>query len=262
MTSDNVATASEVNKKHRADQLLVQKGLSPSIEQARRSILAGQVRVGSDHVVQGANEMILEDAPLHIKAPYPYVSRGADKLLPALDAHLPKLNGLVALDIGASTGGFTDLMLQRGASRVYAVDVGTAQLHLKLREDPRVVCMEKTNARHLTASDLPQQVDLVTADVSFISLRRILPAAVQLAAEHAWFFLLIKPQFEARREEVAKGGVVRDESIRQRVVDEIVDFAATLGLSNIDLCLSPIRGPKGNQETVGVFRIASSKSDE
>lgn len=247
--------------KRRIDVLLVEKHLCESCEHARRQILAGLVRVGSDHVVRKGSELVKCDADIVVRKPYPYVSRGAEKLLPALDQFCPRLDELVALDVGASTGGFTDLMLQRGAARVYAVDVGRAQLHLKLREDPRVICLEKTNARNLSCEQIPEAVGVVTADVSFISLRKIIPALVPLARDGALFFLLIKPQFEAAREEVGRGGVVRDESVRERIVSEICAFAQNHGLMERARCPSPICGPKGNQEVIAVFAKASSKRD-
>lgn len=242
-------------KKQRVDVLLVERGLCESRSLAQRLILAGQVRIGEDHVVQKANEQLPENCELRIQQLYPYVSRGAEKLVPALDRFLPDLTGCVALDLGASTGGFTDLMLQRGSARVYAVDVGYGQLHQKLREDERVVSLERVNARDLNDELISEPIDILTADVSFISLRKVLPPAKPLLKEGAWIFVLVKPQFEARREEVGKGGVVRDDGVRRRCVEEIAKFAnSELGWERQGVISSPITGPKGNQEFVLVMK--------
>jgi 23S rRNA (cytidine1920-2'-O)/16S rRNA (cytidine1409-2'-O)-methyltransferase len=244
-------------RRRRADTLLTEQGLVASREEARTMILAGRVRVGADQVVQNPSELWDEQTRFVLHRPYPYVSRGAAKLQPALGRYLPDLQGLICLDVGAATGGFTDLMLQHGARRVYAVDVGYGQLHQKLRQDPRVCCLERLNARHLSAAHIPDPIALVTIDVSFISLTKILPAVAPLLRPDAWAMALVKPQFEARREEVGKGGVIRDPAVRQRVVDEIVDFAdRRLNWHSVDTIPSPIRGPKGNQEYVAVFRTA------
>jgi 23S rRNA (cytidine1920-2'-O)/16S rRNA (cytidine1409-2'-O)-methyltransferase len=242
-------------KRVRADLLLQRQGHFESRSRAQTAIMAGLVRVGADHVVRRASETFAEDTVFCVAEPYPYVSRGAEKLLPALEQFLPRLDARVALDIGSSTGGFTDLMLQRGAARVYAVDVGTNQLHLKLREDPRVIVHERTNARHLTAAEVPEPVSVLTADVSFISLRKVLPTAATFLEPGGWAFTLVKPQFEAERQEVGKGGVVRDEAIRERVVCDVRSFAeSALGWVHQATLPSPITGPKGNQEFVAVFR--------
>ena len=241
--------------KKRADIRLVELGLCESRAQAKRLIMAGQVRIGSDHVVHKPNEQVDEDTILRVETPSPYVSRGAEKLLPALDKFLPDLAGLTALDLGASTGGFTDLMLQRGAVKVYAVDVGYGQLHGKLRNDTRVICLERVNARRLSHDQIPEAVDIITADVSFISLRKVLPAAAQFLKAGGYAFVLVKPQFEASRHEVGKGGVVRDPEVRQRCVEEIRSFAGEeLQWQCLDTIPSPIQGPKGNQEYICAFR--------
>jgi 23S rRNA (cytidine1920-2'-O)/16S rRNA (cytidine1409-2'-O)-methyltransferase len=241
--------------KKRADILLVEQGLCASRAQAQRLIMAGRVRASADHLIAKTSELLPATSQLTVDQPYPYVSRGAEKLLAALDAFKPNLNGLTALDIGASTGGFTDLLLQRGVSKVYAIDVGHGQLHQKLRQDSRVVCLEKVNARHLSPQHVPEKVDVLTADVSFISLRKILPVCAPFIKPQAWVFVLIKPQFEARREEVGKGGVVRDHTVRQRCITEICDFAETeLGWHRLGIVPSPITGPKGNQESIAAFR--------
>jgi 23S rRNA (cytidine1920-2'-O)/16S rRNA (cytidine1409-2'-O)-methyltransferase len=240
--------------KQRADLLLVESGLFESRTAAQRAIMAGAVRVGADHVVRNASEKWSEETVFTVAERCPYVGRGAYKLLPALDAHLPDLSGTTALDVGASTGGFTDLMLQRGAVKVYAVDVGHGQLHLKLREDPRVVCLEKVNARYLSVEQIPEPIDVVTIDVSFISLTKILPPLVPLLKDDAWIFALVKPQFEAQRHEVGKGGVIRDDAVRLRCNQEIGVAATGLGWSEVDIIPSPITGPKGNQESIWVGR--------
>lgn len=237
--------------KIRTDQLLVKQGLVEDCTRARALIMAGKVRVGADRVVRSAAEKWPEDTAFIVETPRQYVSRGAFKLLPALDQFLPDLTGLTALDVGASTGGFTDLMLQRGAVRVYAVDVGYGQLHLRLREDPRVICLERVNARHLSREQIPEWVDVVTIDVSFISLRLILPALPALLAPGARIFALVKPQFEAERREVERGGVVRSAEVRARIFQQMEDFVRTrLSWDCPALIPSPITGPKGNQEAI------------
>jgi len=242
--------------KKRADILLVEKGLCESRSRAAKLILAGQVRVGPDHVVGKTSEMVQTDADLAVIKPYPYVSRGAEKLIAGLDAFPCDTMDIKALDIGASTGGFTDVLLQRGAARVYAVDVGYGQLHAKLRNDRRVICLERTNARNLSCEDIPEPVDLLVGDLSFISLRKVLPACSRLVQPGGRAYLLIKPQFEARREEVGKGGVVRNPEIRRRCVDEICAFATDdLGWDLLGVTQSPVKGPKGNQEFIAVFSV-------
>jgi len=241
--------------KIRADILLAEQGLCESREQAKRLILAGKVRVGADRVIQKASELFDGGTVLNIEASCPYVSRGAYKLLPAVEKYLPDMKGLTCLDVGASTGGFTDLMIQRGAEKVYAVDVGTAQLHQKLRDDPRVISRENVNARYLDETFLPVKVDVMTMDISFISVMKVLPAADKLLKPGGWAFILIKPQFEAGRKDVEKGGVVRDEKVRARCVGEIANFAEKeLSYEVVEIIPSPILGPKGNQEFMAVFR--------
>lgn len=243
-------------KKERADVLLFEKGICESREQARRLILAGKVRIGSDRVIQKASEMLDPDVELLLDEPSPFVSRGAYKLMPALDKFMPDLTGLTAFDIGASTGGFTDLMLQRDAKKVYTVDVGKGQLHSKLRNDPRVAWHEKVNARYLKESFLPEKVDIITMDLSFISVTKVLPAVSVFLKTEGLAFILVKPQFEAEKNEVRKGGVVRDEKVRQKCVDKVVKFAEDkLSWKGLEVVPSPISGPKGNQEYVAVFRL-------
>ena len=235
----------------RLDTLLVERGLASSRERARAIILAGQVRVGG-HPVTKAGAAVPADAEVTLDRPdHPYVGRGGVKLAHALDAfHIP-VAGRLALDIGASTGGFTDVMLQRGARRVVALDVGHGQLDWKLRNDPRVVVMERVNARALTPDQLPEdarRLDIVTIDVSFISLRHILPAVPAVLAPAGDVVALVKPQFEAGRAEVGKGGIVRDQSVRARVIDEVAAAADALGLKRAGLTESPIEGMEGNRE--------------
>ncbi len=238
-------------KKKRVDILLVQNGLCLSVEEARKNIMAGLVRIGNDFVVRNSSDMFYENTVFTLEQPCRYVSRGAFKLLPAMDKYLPDLTGKKAVDIGASTGGFTDLMLQKGVIKVYAVDVGHGQLHLRLRQDSRVVCMEKVNARHFSSGSLPEKVDVLTMDVSFISVTKILPAVNKVLLPHSWAFILIKPQFEAERFQVERGGVVRDTNVINDCIFKIQSFVEKeLGWSKLDIIKSPILGPKGNQEHV------------
>jgi 23S rRNA (cytidine1920-2'-O)/16S rRNA (cytidine1409-2'-O)-methyltransferase len=244
----------------RADQLLVEQGLCESRTLAQRLIQAGKVRIGDDHVIPKPSILLDETVELRLIEGTPYVSRGADKLLPALDRFLPSVAHAIAMDIGASTGGFTDLLLQRGAQRVYAVDVGYGQLHVKLRNDPRVIVLERVNARHLTQKQIPEPVEIMVSDVSFISLTKIIPACAPLIRPGGWVFLLIKPQFEAERHEVGKNGVVRDEAIQQRCIEKICSFAKQgHGWECLDVIPSPVKGPKGNQEYIAVFRTPADK---
>lgn len=234
---------------------LVSRGLCESREKAKRLILAGKARIGRDHVIQKASEIVSVDADLNIEEPCPYVSRGAYKLLEALEKHLPNPEGLVSLDVGASTGGFTDLLLSKGVVKAFTVDVGRGQLHGKLRNDPRVVCHEQVNARHLEADFLPEQVDIIVMDVSFISVEKVLPATSVFLKKGGWAFILVKPQFEAERSDVGKGGVVRDDKVRTACVEKVARFAESeLSWVCVDKLPSPIKGPKGNQEYILVFR--------
>jgi 23S rRNA (cytidine1920-2'-O)/16S rRNA (cytidine1409-2'-O)-methyltransferase len=240
----------------RLDLLLVERGLAPSRERARALILAGQVRVrGTRESKAGA--LVAADSEVTLDTPdHPYVGRGGLKLVHALDAFGLDVTGRLALDIGASTGGFTDVLLQRGAARVVALDVGHGQLDWRLRSDARVVVMEKVNARALTPEtfdaqafgDGPRQFDVVTIDVSFISLRLILPPLPALLTPAGDVVALVKPQFEAGRDEVGKGGIVRDAAVHQRVVNEVVDDARRLGFVVAGLTPSPIAGAEGNRE--------------
>ncbi|MFA5514963.1 MAG: TlyA family RNA methyltransferase [Desulfuromonadales bacterium] len=230
------------------DKLLVERGLVPSRERARALILAGKVIVG-EHVVDKAGTQVALDSPLRLKGEdIPYVSRGGLKLAHALDTFNIAVAGRLAIDVGASTGGFTDCLLQRGAARVIAVDVGYGQLAWKLREDARVLNLERTNIRELTPERLPARPDLAVIDASFISLDKVLPATLPLLAGAAEVVALIKPQFEVGRGEVGKGGVVRDAEKQARVVEKVRAMAVELGCAVIAVTESPILGPKGNRE--------------
>jgi len=232
-------------KRERLDILLYKRGLTPSREQARRLIMAAQVLVNGQRVDKPGTRVPLT-ATITIKEKPAYVSRGGLKLEAALRAFKVDVRGIVAADIGASTGGFTDCLLQHGATRVYAIDVGYGQLAWRLRQDPRVVVMERVNARYLRA--LPEPVDLATVDVSFISLKLVLPAARQLLKPNGQIIALIKPQFEAGRKQVGKGGVVKDPSVHRAVLYDILGWAQANGLRVYGLIASPLRGPAGNIE--------------
>ena len=236
----------------RLDQALVERGLCESCEKARRAVLAGQVRVNTQSACKASDSVRTEDA-LTLAAGEKYVSRGGHKLEHALQHFQLDVAGRAALDLGASTGGFTDCLLQHGAAKVFAVDVGRGQLAWKLRQDPRVVMMEKTNARLLTAAQFPQPfapADLAVIDCSFISLRKILPAAVPLLKPDGKIVALIKPQFEAGKAEADKGrGVIRDAAIHERVLEELRKFVAEQsGLCWRNVVESPLLGPAGNKE--------------
>lgn len=235
----------------RLDSLLVDRGLASSRERARALILAGEVRVNGQPAAK-AGTQVPHDADLTLTSrDHPYVGRGGLKLAHALDTFGIEVNGWTALDIGASTGGFTDVLLQRGASRVVALDVGHGQLDWKIRSDPRVVVLERVNARNLAPDQLPpdlRRFDIITIDVSFISLRHILPVLEPLLRPGAHVVALVKPQFEAGRAEVARGGIVHDDAVRARVVEEVVAAADRLGLKRQGLTDSPIAGMEGNRE--------------
>lgn len=234
--------------RQRADVLLVQQGLCPSRERAKEAIQAGRV-LADGVIIKKPGQMLEDTEALTLNGEsLRYVSRGGLKLEKALDAFGVAPEGRVCLDCGASTGGFTDCLLQRGASRVYALDVGSAQLAEKLRQDPRVVSMEKTNARSLAADSLPEKPSLIVIDVSFISLRLVLPAALRLLADGGEIVALVKPQFEAGRERLGKNGVVKDPAVHRQVLEELLEYTPALGLFVWDLTWSPIRGPEGNIE--------------
>jgi len=231
----------------RLDQLVLDKGLAPSRERAKAVVLAGLVSVNGE-VVSKAGTLVDTAADVALRAPdHPYVGRGGLKLAHALDSFSVAVEGREALDVGASTGGFTDVLLQRGASRVVALDVGHGQLDWRLRNDPRVVVIEHFNARHLTRADLPAPIDIAVIDVSFISLRQILPAVAAVLRPGADVIALVKPQFEAGRAEVRKG-IIRDPAIHQRVLDEVAAAGAEVGLTRVGSTASPITGQKGNVE--------------
>ena len=242
----------------RLDQLLVQRGHAASRERARALIIAGHVTVPGTTVAPKPGQLVREDADIQVRqADHPYVGRGALKLLHALETFGIAVEGREALDIGASTGGFTDVLLRRGATHVVALDVGHNQMDWRLRSDPRVSCLERINARHLVPADLPEghrTFDVVTADVSFISLRYILPVVPPLLRAGADLVTLVKPQFEAGRDEVGKHGIVRDEGVRARVLAEVVAAAAAVGLDVQAHVASPIEGMEGNREWLAHFR--------
>ena len=239
--------------KLRADVLLQSRGLAGSRARAQALILAGSV-VAGDHRVEKPGQLLDEGVELRVKEQLRYVSRGGLKLEKALDHFALSPEGRVCVDLGASTGGFTDVLLQRGAARVHAVDVGHGQLHARLRADPRVVVHERMNARTL---QLAERCSAAVADLSFISLRLVLPALVAaLQPPDAWLCVLVKPQFEAGRAEVGKGGVVRDPAVHARVVSEIGKELQRLGLELLGSVESPIRGPAGNREYLVAARLA------
>ncbi len=241
----------------RLDQILTDRGLAESKARASALIMAGMVVV-ADKRVDKPGTRVAEDAPITIKGrDHPWVSRGGLKLVEALDRFTLDPTGKVAIDVGASTGGFTHVLLSRGAARVYAVDVGHGQLAWSLRQDPRVVVLERTNARGLTAEIIPEPVDMVVCDASFIGLEVVLPAAMTLARPDAVLVALIKPQFEVGKGRVGKGGVVRDPALHTEVCDRLWTWLVeTPGWEGIGICESPITGPEGNKEFLLVGRKA------
>jgi 23S rRNA (cytidine1920-2'-O)/16S rRNA (cytidine1409-2'-O)-methyltransferase len=234
-------------KKLRLDQLLVAKRLFPSREQAQRAIMAGHVIIGTRTAAK-PSELLDEQVAITLKPSRKYVSRGALKLESALDHFKIDVRGKTAVDIGASTGGFTDCLLQRGAEKVYAVDVGHGQLDWNLRKDPRVIVLEKLNARFLSREHIPEPVDLCVIDVSFISLTLILPNAFALVRSAGVILALIKPQFELQRADVGRGGIVRDPRLHQKAQDKIVAFVTDLGHMVNGIVPSAVKGADGNQE--------------
>ncbi len=240
--------------RRRLDLLLVERGLAESRERAQALILAGLVEVDGRRGAK-AGDRVRISCRLEVIAPdHPYVGRGGVKLAGALDRFGIDPRDRICLDVGASTGGFTDCLLQRGATRVYALDVGSGQLHYRLRSDPRVVVMEKVNARSLAPGALPEPVSLAVVDVSFISLRLVLPPVAALLDPEADLLPLVKPQFEVGRREVGKGGIVRDPGLHRRVIAEILSAGEALGLKPRDVCLSPLPGTEGNREYFLHFR--------
>jgi 23S rRNA (cytidine1920-2'-O)/16S rRNA (cytidine1409-2'-O)-methyltransferase len=242
--------------KIRVDQLLVTRGLVESRTRAQALIMAGAVFCGERKIAK-AGDLLAEDAPLEVRGKdHPWVSRGGIKLDHGLTHFGFDVSGAVALDIGSSTGGFTDVLLGRGAAKVYAVDVGTNQLAWKLRQDPRVIVHEQTNARNLGSDTVPEPVDVLVCDASFISLAKVLEAPLKLARSGARLVALVKPQFEAGRAEVGKGGVVRDPEVHARVCREVAAWVASQGWFVRGLTESPITGPEGNVE----FLLGALKS--
>jgi 23S rRNA (cytidine1920-2'-O)/16S rRNA (cytidine1409-2'-O)-methyltransferase len=233
--------------KMRLDRLLYEKSLVESREKAKALIMQGSVTVNGI-VVDKAGTLVDANASLNIENKMPFVSRGGLKLDHAINEFHILTDGLIAMDIGASTGGFTDCLLQQGSKKVYAVDVGYGQLHWKLRNNERVVILEKTNIRHLGKDDIQDEIDLITIDVSFISLAKVIPKALEFLKPSGEIVALIKPQFEAGRKDVGKGGVVRDEKKREEIIHRIKGECKTMGLIVEGVTESPIKGPKGNIE--------------
>jgi 23S rRNA (cytidine1920-2'-O)/16S rRNA (cytidine1409-2'-O)-methyltransferase len=245
-------------KKDRIDALLVSRGLCDSREQAKRLILAGEVRSG-DRVLDKPATKLPEDAPLEIKEKQRFVGRGGLKLEGALDAFQINPAGWVCIDVGASTGGFTDCLLQRGAIRVHAVDVGTNQLVWKLRNDPRVIVKEQFNARHMVPADIGEKCRLAVTDLSFISLTKVLPAIFSVLEDGGSVICLIKPQFELRKEDITRGGIVRDPALHQQAVEKIRHFVTTDHACEWrGLIPSPITGMDGNQEFLAWITIPAA----
>jgi len=245
-------------ERERLDILVHKTGLAESREQARRLIMAGQVSVDGE-VADKPGTRVPLTAAIRIETRPAYASRGGLKLEAALAAFALDVRGWVAADIGASTGGFTDCMLQHGAARVYAIDVGYGQLAWELRQDPRVVVMERVNARYL--HELPEPMDLITLDVSFISLKLVLPAVISLLKSGGQIVALVKPQFEAGRKQVGKGGVVRDPAVHRAVLRDLLGWASTNGLQAHGLIVSPLRGPAGNVEFLVHWTASSTEMD-
>ena len=234
--------------KERLDVLMVNNGLAASRELAKAYIMAGDVYVdGNKEDKAGTKVDVNANIELRGKV-MPYVSRGGYKLEKAMEVFPVTIEGKICMDIGSSTGGFTDCMLQNGASKVYAIDVGYGQLAWKLRNDERVVCMEKTNVRYITEEQVPDKPQFASVDVSFISLTKVIPPALNVMSDDAQLVCLIKPQFEAGREKVGKKGVVRDKKVHEEVILKIIDFAFEIGLNVIGIDFSPIKGPEGNIE--------------
>ena len=247
----------------RLDQLLVERGLAPTRSRAQALVLAGKVRVGAGDAARHdikAGDLVARDASVDVAAGREWVSRGAHKLIAALDAFGIDPAGHVAADIGASTGGFTEVLLARGASRVYAIDVGYGQLADRLRADPRVASMERVNARTLAADSLPEPAELAVIDVAFISLRLVLGPVRTILTPHGTIVALVKPQFEAGRADVP-GGVVRDREVHLRVLRDTTAAARDLGLGTRDVIASPIQGPEGNREFLAWFGPGPSCAD-
>ncbi len=244
--------------RQRLDTLVHQRGLAPSRAQAQALILAGAITVDGQRVTQAGTQVPTSALLERLKPANRYVSRGGDKLAAALDAFQPAIRDRICLDIGASTGGFTDCLLQAGARRVYAVDVGYGQLDWRLRHDDRVVVYERTNARHLQSQDLPERAHILTIDASFISLRLLLPSLVELLEPHAEVITLIKPQFEVGKGQVGKGGVVRDPQQHYQALLDVLTAAQACGLGVRDGIASPLLGPKGNREFLAYYGLGTT----
>ena len=248
--------------KERLDVLLVKRGLAPSREKAKAMIMAGNVFVDGQREDK-AGTSFQEEVPIEIHGhTLKYVSRGGLKLEKAMQHFDLSLDGKICMDIGASTGGFTDCMLQNGAVKVYAVDVGYGQFAWKLRQDSRVVCMEKTNIRYVTPEDIADVLDFASVDVSFISLTKVLGPAKELLREDGEMVCLIKPQFEAGKEKVGKKGVVRDKSVHLEVIEKVISFAKEIGFQVLNLEFSPIKGPEGNIEYLVHLRKGTEITQE
>jgi 23S rRNA (cytidine1920-2'-O)/16S rRNA (cytidine1409-2'-O)-methyltransferase len=241
--------------KQRADQMLVERGLAESRAKAQALILAGLVFSG-ERKVDKAGQPLADHAPLEVRGrEHPWVSRGGIKLAHALEHFGWDVSGAIGLDVGSSTGGFTDVLLQRGAAKVYAIDVGTNQLAWKLRSDPRVIVHEQTNARYLTGDIVPEPIDILVCDASFIALAKVLDTAVELVRPGGRMIVLVKPQFEAERHEIGKGGVVRDPAVHERVCADAAAWIEGRGWTIEGMAESPITGPEGNRE----FLLAARK---
>ncbi|HEV2839891.1 MAG TPA: TlyA family RNA methyltransferase [Chthoniobacterales bacterium] len=234
-------------KRSRLDVFLVEQGICSSREQAQRAVMAGEVRIG-DQIARKSSVLVEPGAAVSLQAPPRYAGRGGLKLEGALDHFQIPVSGLTALDIGASTGGFTDCLLQRGAAKVYAIDVGHGQLAWRIRNDPRVIVREKLNARYLSREDVPDRIHLCAIDVSFISLTLILPNALELVTPNGVILALIKPQFELQAADVAHGGVVRDPALHEKAQNKVRDFIVNAGHNVTGIVRSDITGADGNQE--------------
>jgi 23S rRNA (cytidine1920-2'-O)/16S rRNA (cytidine1409-2'-O)-methyltransferase len=244
-------------QKDRLDHRLVAQGLVQSREVAARMILAGEVRVNGTVIDKPAKAVSAEASVEIVPQGSRFVSRGGEKLAAALEACSIDPRGLICLDVGCSTGGFTDCLLQQGAARVYAVDVGYGQFDWRLRRDPRVVLIERTNIRYIERSAVPESIDLTVIDVSFISLTKVLPSVMQFLGPGARVIALVKPQFEVGKGQVGRGGIVRDEAQRQDVLQRIVHFGGGLGLRALKTLDCPVKGKKGNHEILAIFeRVA------
>lgn len=242
-----------MSDKKRLDVLLVERGLESSRERAKAIIMSGIVYVNNQKADK-AGVLCADTDQIEVRGGLRYVSRGGLKLEKALDVFAVDVQGLIAMDIGASTGGFSDCLLQRGIQKIYAVDVGYGQLAWSVRCDPRVVCLERTNIRYVTREQVPDPLDLAVCDVSFISLRLVLPVAYQLLKPDGQMLTLIKPQFEAGREKVGKKGVVRDPNVHIEVIENVLDSAKQIGFTPVGLTYSPIKGPEGNIEFLAHLR--------